>query len=113
MRRIIVRTLMVWGLLWLGVGVLWGQATRGVIVERVTDASAAVVPGARIALLNENTGISSETTAGEQGEYTFTNVEPGIYKLSVELQGFKTVVVRPVIVFVNQTVRVDVKLEVG
>ncbi|HEY2933614.1 MAG TPA: TonB-dependent receptor [Acidobacteriota bacterium] len=113
MRRIIVRTLIVSGLLWLGAGGLWGQATRGVVVGRITDSSAAVVPGVRITLLNENTGISSETTAGEQGEYTFTNVEPGSYKLSVELQGFKTVVVRPVIVFVNQTVRVDVKLEVG
>lgn len=113
MRQTIIGTLVVSGLLWLGVGVLWGQATRGVIVGRITDPSAAVVPGAKITLLNENTGISSDAAAGEQGEYTFTNVEPGNYKLSVELPGFKTGVVRPVTVFVNQTVRVDVKLEVG
>ncbi|MCI0626618.1 MAG: TonB-dependent receptor [Acidobacteria bacterium] len=101
-----------WSLLWLMTGPVWGQATRGVIVGRVTDPSAAVVHGAKVALLNENTGISTETTAST-GDYTFTNVEPGIYKVSVSAQGFKTGVVRNVNVFVDQTIRVDVKLEVG
>lgn len=91
---------------------IWGQATRGVIVGRVTDTSAAVVHGARVALLNENTGISTETTTNT-GDYTFTNVEPGIYRVSVSAQGFKTGVVRRINVFVDQTVRVDVKLDVG
>src|SRR5262245_19936525 len=99
-------------LLWLINGQGLGQATRGVIVGRVTDPSAAVVHGAKITLLNENTGISSQTTA-DTGDYTFTNVEPGIYKVSVSAQGFRTGVVRNVNVFVDQTVRVDVKLDVG
>jgi len=93
--------------------VLWAQGTRGVIVGRVTDPSAAVVPGAKVTLLNENTGISADTSASPQGEYTFTNVEPGTYRVSVAAQGFKTGVVRNVTVFVDQTVRVDVKLDVG
>lgn len=113
MRNILVRTLMVWGLLCAGIGGLWGQVTRGVIVGRVTDPSVAVIPGVKITLLNENTGISTDTTTGDQGDYTFTNVEPGTYQLSAEAQGFKTGVVRHVTMFVNQTVRVDVKLDVG
>ena len=82
------------------------------IVGRVTDPSAAVVHGAKVVLLNENTGISTETIA-DTGDYTFTNVEPGIYRVSVTAQGFKTGVVRNVNVFVDQTVRVDMKLDVG
>ena len=82
------------------------------IVGRVTDPSAAVVHGAKVVLLNENTGISAETIA-DTGDYTFTNVEPGIYRVSITAQGFKTGVVRNVNVFVDQTVRVDMKLDVG
>src|SRR5215475_5373358 len=108
------RTAMIWSvfLLMSITGPVWAQATRGVIVGHVTDPSAAVVRGAKVTLLNEKTGISTETTA-DTGDYTFTNVEPGNYRVSVSAQGFKTGVVRNVIVFVDQTVRVDVKLEIG
>src|SRR5215475_9790356 len=108
------RTAMIWsGFLLISItGPVWGQATRGVIVGHVSDPSAAVVQGAKVTLLNEKTGISTETIAAT-GDYTFTNVEPGNYRISVTAQGFKTGVVRNVIVFVDQTVRVDVKLDVG
>jgi hypothetical protein len=114
MRREMIRSttlLWSWAFLLLA-GTLWSQATRGVIVGRVTDPSAAVVHGAKVVLLNENTGISTETIA-DTGDYTFTNVEPGLYRVSVSAQGFKTAVVRNVNVFVDQTVRVDTKLDVG
>src|SRR5262245_9833975 len=108
------RTAMIWsGFLLMSItGPVWAQATRGVIVGHITDPSAAVVHGAKVTLLNEKTGISTETTANT-GDYTFTNVEPGNYRISVSAQGFKTGVVRNVIVFVDHTVRVDVKLEIG
>ncbi|MGH9674278.1 MAG: TonB-dependent receptor domain-containing protein [Bryobacteraceae bacterium] len=99
---------------WLGLaGVASGQATRGVIVGRVTDPSVAALPNAKAALVNEHTGSSAEVTASSQGEYAFTNVEPGRYRLTVSAAGFKTGVVRQINVFVDQTVRVDVKLDVG
>jgi protocatechuate 3,4-dioxygenase beta subunit len=56
---------------------LKAQQTRGVVLGRVSDQSAAVVPDAQVTLLNEKTGISSSSTTGAQGDYTFTNVEPG------------------------------------
>ncbi len=94
-------------------GVAWSQATRGVIVGRVVDPSASAVVGPKVVLQNERTGISAETTASGQGEYTFTNVEPGIYRVSVSARGFNTGVVANINVFVDQTVRVDVRLDVG
>ena len=89
------------------------QQTRGVVLGRVSDQSAAVVPDAQVTLLNEKTGISSSVTTGAQGDYTFTNVEPGNYRVTVAGKGFKTSAIQNVTVFVAQTVRVDVALEVG
>lgn len=74
--------------------ILWGQQTRGVILGRVTDPSGATVPGAAVTLLNEKTGISSSSTTGSQGEYTFTSVEPGSYRVTVASQGFEASVGR-------------------
>ncbi len=71
------------------------------------------MPGAQVTLLNEKTGISSSATTAAQGEYTFTNVEPGTYRVTVAGKGFKTSAVEKITVFVAQTVRVDVALEVG
>ena len=94
-------------------GVVWAQATRGVIVGRVSDPATALVQEAKVTLSNENTGITAAATTGTQGDYAFTNVEPGVYKVTVAAPGFKTAVVRNVNVFVDQTVRVDVKLDLG
>ncbi|MEX2264284.1 MAG: TonB-dependent receptor [Bryobacteraceae bacterium] len=94
-------------------GAVRAQTTRGVIVGRVTDPAAALVQGAKVTLLNDNTGIPAETLTSAQGDYTLTNVEPGVYTVTVAASGFKTGVVRNVNVFVDQTVRVDVKLDVG
>ena len=94
-------------------GVVWAQATRGVIVGRVSDPATALVQQAKVTLSNENTGITAAATTGTQGDYTFTNVEPGVYRVTVAAPGFKTAVVRNVNVFVDQTVRVDVQLDLG
>src|SRR5918992_2172958 len=94
-------------------GVVWAQATRGVIVGRVSDPTAALVQEAKVTLSNENTGITAGAITGTQGDYVFTNVEPGIYTVTVAAPGFQTAVVRNVNVFVDQTVRVDVQLNLG
>jgi len=44
----------------------------------VTDPAAALVQGAKVTLLNENTGIPVDGLTNAQGDYTFTGVEPGI-----------------------------------
>jgi hypothetical protein len=82
---------------------VWAQQTRGVILGRITDQSSAVVPGARVTLLNEKIGISSAASIGAQGEYTLTNVEPGAYRVTVAGKGFKTSAVQNITVFVTQT----------
>lgn len=99
-------------LLFLVAAPLSGQTT-GAVLGRVTDPSGAVVPSAMVEIVSEQTALSTSTTAGPQGDYTLPNVEPGRYRVNVSAAGFKTRVVRTVSVSVNQTVRLDVALEVG
>ena len=62
---------------------------------------------------NQQTGIARSTATAQEGEYTVPNLDPGVYRVTVTAQGFKTNVLRDIVVNVDQTVRVDVLLDVG
>src|SRR6476620_6355055 len=87
--------------------------TQGGISGLVTDSSGAAVPGATVTVTNTATRGTRNTTTNVEGLYTFPAVPPGTYALKVELQGFKTAEIRSFKVDVQQTVRVDVPLQVG
>ena len=94
--------------------VVTGRAqTQGGITGTVTDSSGAAVPGATVTVTNTATHGTRNTTTNAEGLYTFPAVPPGSYELKVELQGFKTAEIRAFKVDVQQTVRVDVPLQVG
>ncbi len=87
--------------------------TQGGISGLVTDSSGAPVPGATVTVTNTATRGTRNTTTNVEGLYTFPAVPPGTYALKVELQGFKTAEIRSFKVDVQETVRVDVPLQVG
>jgi hypothetical protein len=87
--------------------------TLGEITGRVTDASAAAVPGAAITLTSVATNAVRTTATTDAGDYTFPSVPPGFYNVKVERQGFKIAAFNSVEVQVQQTVRLDLTLEVG
>jgi hypothetical protein len=55
----------------------WAQAGRGGIGGLVTDPSGALVPGARVTLLNRATGSTQQTLTTTAGLYSFVSVNPG------------------------------------
>jgi Carboxypeptidase regulatory-like domain/TonB dependent receptor len=92
---------------------LRAQVDTGSITGTVTDASGAVVNGAKVTLTNEGTAVSLTTTTGQDGGYKFSPVRIGSYKLEVSSQGFKTVTHVHVAVDVNASVLLDFHLEPG
>jgi len=66
----------------------FAQSDLGSIQGFVKDASGAVIPNAKVAIHNQS-GLERQTTTGEVGSYTFTNIPPGLYSLTVEASGFK------------------------
>jgi len=60
--------------------------TKSVISGRVADSSGAVLQGARVELKPKGTTV----TTNERGEFTFINVSPGAYIVSISYVGFET-----------------------
>jgi hypothetical protein len=89
------------------------QAVTGTLLGTVQDSSGAVIPGANVTLTNEGTGVTNQTMSGAQGYYTFPNLAPAQYSVTVEARGFKTEVSKHNQVNVEQSTRVDFALSPG
>lgn len=90
-----------------------GQVDTGSVLGTVRDTTDAVVPGAKVTLTNQDTGIVQTTTTGSVGEYTFSPVKLGHYAVSAEFKGFERVEHTNVIVDVQQRVVVNFVLPPG
>jgi hypothetical protein len=88
-------------------------STTGVVVGVVSDATGAVLPGVTVVLTELNTNTPREAVTSESGHYSFANVLPGKYKLTATLEGFQQTIVPEIVVEVNKSNSVDVKLGVG
>ena len=89
------------------------QSTAGRILGTVTDASGAAVAGATVAITDVERGTSRTVTTDESGGYVAPDLQPGTYKIRVEMKGFKTTERPNVVIEVATDVRVDVALQPG
>ena len=92
---------------------LRAQSTYGSLTGTVVDSTGAVEVGAIVTLTNTGTASSQTQPTGDSGLYSFVNLVPGNYRLSVEKTGFKRVNRENIVIFVQQTTRVDITLSVG
>ena len=91
----------------------FGQALNGTILGSIADATGAVVQNAKITVLETNTNLTRSVQSAESGTYTFSNLPPGAYNVSVELAGFRKSIRDRVDVAINSTTRVDFQLQPG
>ena len=89
------------------------QAAVGALVGNVADESGGAVPGATITATEVRTNISRTAASNAAGNYTFTNLASGLYRVDGELVGFRKFSRENVEVNVNTTVRVDIALTLG
>ena len=62
----------------------------GTVNGTVTDQKDDVVPGARVEIANTRTGESKATVTDERGGYAFSNLQVGVYKITLSHTSFKT-----------------------
>jgi hypothetical protein len=79
----------------------------------VKDPNGLGVAGAAVQATNQATGIRTNTTSSETGDYVLPSLTPGTYRLTVEKPGFKTAVLNDITLVVFQRARLDVNVEVG
>ncbi len=89
------------------------SATSGSVSGTVNDPSGAVVPLATVELTSKDTNAVVSMQTNSSGQYTFQNVRPGSYKVTVKMTGFRTASVASLAVEVNKATELDVKMEVG
>jgi hypothetical protein len=89
------------------------QAIKGELLGNIVDAGGLALPGVTVTITEVNTNISYTKTTNESGYYTFPSLKDGTYKVVAEVTGFKKTVRDGIIVDVNTTVRVDLKMEIG
>jgi hypothetical protein len=80
---------------------LFGQGYFGTVSGILTDATGAIIQGAKVTLLDEEKGYQFTATSNAEGQYLFVSIPPGSYTVSAEAKGFE------------KTVRTHVKLSVS
>lgn len=88
------------------------QSPTGVIRVTVTDPTGAVVPSATVTITESSTGRNISMKGNSAGQYVFSSLLPGDYKVKVSAASFKTLETTAT-VQVGQTAEVPAKLEVG
>jgi hypothetical protein len=106
------------GAMFLAMAVLWmpnaqAQQTLGGITGTITDPTGAVISGATITLVGNETKLSRTQTSSSTGAYLFVNLPIGTYSLSFTQQGFQSENVPSIIVQANRTATVNAELKIG
>jgi len=92
---------------------LRAQETSARLRGTVTDASGAVVSGVQVAATQMETGLRRYTMSNAQGDFLLVALPVGHYRLEAEAKGFKQYVQEGIILDVNQTATVAIRLAVG
>jgi Carboxypeptidase regulatory-like domain/TonB dependent receptor len=90
-----------------------GQVDRASLNGTVTDASGAIIPGAKIVAVARATGIRRETTTGSNGSYNLPGLPIGIYNVIVSAPGFETLEAEGLTLSVGQVATYDARLKLG
>src|SRR5499427_5438921 len=113
-RNLLLKSALLFGaILVSSAGVSYGQAVNGTLLGTVTDPAGAVVPGANVTITEVNTNLSRSTVTNESGNYVFGDLDRGVYRIEVQLSGFKKAIREKADVLVNEDTRVDMRLEAG
>jgi hypothetical protein len=89
------------------------QDYRARLQGSIADESRGALPGATVTLRNDGTGVTVTRTTNGEGRYVFDFVDPGKYTVLAELQGFRTIEQKNVVVQQRGDVTVDLTMAVG
>jgi hypothetical protein len=89
------------------------QTNKGTIAGTVKDPNGAVVKDAKVTATNVATGETRDATTSSEGTYAIPALDPGVYKLTVDAQGFSQAVVDQVKLDTSSRQAVDITLTVA
>jgi len=95
--------------------VIWlhAQSTNASLTGRITDPSKAVIPDARVIVINTGTGNRYGGITNQTGSYYVTDLPPGTYRIEVEKLGFKAVIKSDLILHVQDALEINFEMVLG
>ncbi len=114
MKRLIFGTLCLAFVCFLSSGIAFSQENpTGTLVGIVTDSQGGAIVGAAITVTDMASGTFVTTKSGDGGQFTVGNLAPSVYKVTVEMNNFKTGVFTNITITLGKTYSLPAKLEVG
>ena len=92
---------------------LLAQVDSGAISGVVTDTSGAVIPGATVVIVQDETNLKTDLKTNETGFYSAPSLRPGRYQITVTQEGFRAQKSQPIELRVQDRVQMNFQLEVG
>ena len=89
------------------------QEARGTITGKVVDAQKGLVADASVVISNVAMGTSVTIQTNDEGFFRALYLIPGTYQVVVQSQGFKRYIRDGVVLRTNDTLALDIQLEVG
>src|SRR5215475_12837119 len=89
------------------------QVLYGSITGNVTDKTGLPITVAKVEALNTDTGTAKQTAVDAHGSFSFNDLQPGTYKVTITATSFSTAVQNNIQLDANTSKRIDVALEVS
>ncbi|MGC1367648.1 MAG: carboxypeptidase regulatory-like domain-containing protein, partial [Candidatus Acidiferrum sp.] len=94
-------------------GSLYAQDPTGRIIGSVSDPLGAGIPGVMVTVTNVTTQVSKKTETNKEGFYQILDLSIGTYKVTMEHQDFRLLAFENQVLQINQSLRIDGKMELG
>jgi hypothetical protein len=98
---------------WLAAGALLAGQPLTHLTGVIRDPSEAAVPGAVISVVNEETGFRRLALSQSGGGYVVASLQPGVYRLTVRKEGFRTMARFGIHLEAGEPARADFQLSLG
>jgi hypothetical protein len=72
-----------------------------------------MIPNANILLILTDSNKTKKSSTNDEGRFSFAGLAAGIYSLKIEVPGFNTVVVKNIVLGTNQSLNIDMTLQVS
>ncbi|HYR41792.1 MAG TPA: TonB-dependent receptor [Terriglobia bacterium] len=89
------------------------QSTNATLSGTVVDPAGARIPNVLVTAQNVQTGVVSTNLTNDAGVYVFPSVQPGLYRLTAELQGFRKYVLNDLTVDISARMTINISLELA
>lgn len=80
---------------------------------RVIDTQGGVLPGVTVVITNQDTGVFRQVVSGGDGSFFASQLPPGRFTITAQLEGFRGYEFRDFVIGVGRTLSLEIKLEIG